>query len=169
MVVSFFVGLMQFIVEQFWVINTEAATLSSHAYHLVNHIKLIFGNFCSLELVNNNVRHGFILAVVHVQNASFGTSSIFLSFDSILMFIDILISFHITVDIFLNDVMPFFVVDLGLAVSSSTQSAWNRETFSSWIRTSGGRSVFLICRGCKMFKLLTHSLLSLNLIFIIQN
>lgn len=150
-------------------INSEAATLSSHAHDLVNHVHLIFGDFCSLELFNNNVCHGLILTVVDIQNTSFGTSTIFLSFYSLLVFVNILMSFHITVDIFINNVMTFFVVDLGLTISCCTKSTRNRQTLCTRVGASRSRPLLLVGCCAQMFKLLTHSLLSLNLIFIIQN
>lgn len=75
MIVSLFVRLVELVVEQLGVVNSKATLLAAHPYDFIDHVELVFGDFCPLELLNDHVSHRLVLAVAHVEVAPFGASS----------------------------------------------------------------------------------------------
>ena len=59
MVITGLVGLLKFIIQKLWMVNTKSTVLASHANNLVYHVDSMFWDFLSGVLIWNNFAHSF--------------------------------------------------------------------------------------------------------------
>lgn len=80
MVVSGLVGLLKFPIQQLGVVDTEPSMLSAHPDDFVDHVEAVFRDLRPLELIDYYLGHCLILTRLEVQQARFGTPTIFMGF-----------------------------------------------------------------------------------------
>ena len=67
MIVSHFVGLFELVIEQLGMINAKSAVLTSHPYHLLNHVEAVFGDFGTRILLTDNFSRPLKLVIGFVE------------------------------------------------------------------------------------------------------
>ena len=70
MLIARLIRQLKLIVEDLGVINAEATLPSTHAYHLVNKVQLVFSYDGLLVLVDDNLRPRLVLGIVVVDEGS---------------------------------------------------------------------------------------------------
>ena len=103
--VALLVGLIYFVIEEFGVVNAEAAVLGTDAHYFVDHVEAVARNFCLLELAFNHVGDLLVLACFQINEGRGQSLSGHLALFDFQVLVHAVFHLHEAVVVFVDDLV----------------------------------------------------------------